>query len=512
MNDQTKIVNTLNALFADGVRSYFSTKELYEVGRANGFTYGGVKDNLMKDRYKAGRGKFDLRSLYEKIRNGNIENEPPASRVAVPTPASAPSEVINHLTPKLNAIMNDDVYIPDADSTFVPWGEYKNVKQIIESRLFFPLYINGMSGNGKTMMVEQACAKLKREYVRVQISPETDEDDLIGGFRLINGETVFHKGPVIKAMERGCILLIDELDRGSNKIMCLQGVLEGKPVLIKKIGQVVYPANGFNVIATANTKGRGSEDGRYSAANIIDEAFIERFVATIDQPYPDYRIESNIVSKHMDRYDIDDSDFTEKLVSWSSVIRKTYENEGVDELISTRRLCHIVKAFSIFRDRMKAINMCINRFEAETREAFLDLYTKIDSGLIKNESSPDSADSAAEQTLPKNLHFNFSGEFTLKHMNELMNNKHNNIMTKTDIKKVKTLLKQSTQKEAVYAILADGYEPSVNDLKSAGIADPHRVVNQLRNDHGFAIYLNDRKDRRGNVTRRYRLGTPRRNG
>jgi MoxR-like ATPase len=219
--------------------------------------------------------------------------------------------------------------------------------------------------------------------VRVQISPETDEDDLIGGFRLVNGETVFHKGPVIKAMERGCILLIDELDRGSNKIMCLQGVLEGKPVMIKKIGEVVHPAPGFNIIATANTKGRGSEDGRYSAANIIDEAFIERFVATIDQQYPPFKVEHSIVAKHMESMNVNDPEFTDKLVAWSNVIRKTYDADGVDELISTRRLCHIVKAYSIFNDRLTAISMCIARFEQETREAFLDLYTKIDVNSIK---------------------------------------------------------------------------------------------------------------------------------
>jgi MoxR-like ATPase len=249
--------------------------------------------------------------------------------------------------------------------------------------MFFPVYISGLSGNGKTMMVEQACAKLNREYIRIQISPETDEDDLIGGFRLINGETVFHKGPVVKAMERGCILLIDEIDRGSNKIMCLQGVLEGKPILIKKIGQMVHPAKGFNVIATANTKGRGSDDGRYSAASIIDDAFMERFIATIDQPYPNFKTEHNIVKKHHDALDIKDDEFVDKLVGWSAVIRKTYEAEGVDELISTRRLCHIIKAYSVFNDRLTAINMCISRFENETREAFLDLYTKIDGNSIQ---------------------------------------------------------------------------------------------------------------------------------
>jgi len=384
MTDRTKALNTLTAIHATGVSlAAVTSKQLYEVGRAHGFTYGGVKNNLMLDRFKAGRGKFDMRKLYAQL-NGEPSNESaPEVADASSSPKTIPSQAMRQSMPSITAIVNDDIYIPEADPTFVPWGDYKTVRRVIESRLFFPLYISGLSGNGKTMMVEQACAKLKREYVRVQISPETDEDDLIGGFRLINGETVFHKGPVIKAMERGCILLIDELDRGSNKIMCLQGVLEGKPVLVKKIGQVVSPAPGFNVIATANTKGRGSDDGRYSAANIIDDAFIERFVATIDQPYPNFKIERNIVGKHMEMYDIEDDDFADKLVNWSSVIRKTYESEGIDELISTRRLCHIVKAFGIFRDRLQAINMCISRFETETREAFLDLYTKIDAGILK---------------------------------------------------------------------------------------------------------------------------------
>jgi hypothetical protein len=384
MTDRTKTLNTLNAIYATGLSlAAVTSKQLYEVGRAHGFTYGGVKTALMSDRYKAGRGKFDLRKLHAQLTGEPSDESMPEASDVPSSVEKIPATAMRQSMPSITAIVNDDIYIPDGDPTFVPWGDYKTVKRVIESRLFFPLYISGLSGNGKTMMVEQACAKLKREYVRVQISPETDEDDLIGGFRLINGETVFHKGPVIKAMERGCILLIDELDRGSNKIMCLQGVLEGKPVLVKKIGQVVSPAPGFNVIATANTKGRGSDDGRYSAANIIDDAFIERFVATIDQPYPNFKIERNIVGKHMEMYDVDDEDFANKLVNWSSVIRKTYESDGIDELISTRRLCHIVKAFSIFRDRLQSINMCISRFETETREAFLDLYTKIDAGTLK---------------------------------------------------------------------------------------------------------------------------------
>jgi len=227
-------------------------------------------------------------------------------------------------------------------------------------------------------MIEQACAKANREYVRVQISPETDEDDLIGGFRLLKGETVFQKGPVIKAMEQGAILLIDEIDRGTNKIMCLQGVLEGKPVLIKKTGEVITPAKGFNAIATANTKGKGSDDGRFSAATILDEAFLERFTITVEQKYPAASIEKKILTKHMEKFECVDEEFNDLLVGWADTIRKTYEDEGIDEVISTRRLCHIVQTFSIFGKRDKAIELCVNRFDDDTKEAFLDLYTKCD--------------------------------------------------------------------------------------------------------------------------------------
>lgn len=278
----------------------------------------------------------------------------------------------------VQSVMNDEIFVPEQDKYFVRWGHFSDVEAVVASNLFYPVYVTGLSGNGKTMMVEQACAKAKKQYLRVQITPETDEDDLIGGFRLVNGETVFAEGPVIKAMKTGALLLIDELDRGSNKIMCLQGVLEGKPVLIKKTGEVVKPAEGFNVIATANTKGKGSEDGRFIAANIIDEAFLERFTITMEQPYPTSGIEKKIIRKHMDKFNKVDDDFAELLTIWSETIRKTFEDGGVDDLISTRRLCHIVQTFSIFGDRQKAIELCVNRFDTDTKEAFLDLYSKVD--------------------------------------------------------------------------------------------------------------------------------------
>ena len=319
-----------------------------------------------------------------RVKRGVYSLEAPA--VSTPVTSEVPQTAMANIAFRgVASVSNDEVYVPTVDSTYIQWGEYSTIMKIIKSKMFFPTYIAGLSGNGKTMMVEQACAKTGREYVRVQISPETDEDDLIGGFRLVDGETVFQKGPVVKAMERGCILLIDEIDRATNKIMCLQGVLEGNPILLKKTGEVVAPAEGFNVIATANTKGRGSDDGRFSAASIIDDAFLERFVCVIDQPFPQPTIEKKIVAAHMSKYGTEDNEFVDKLIAWSNVIRKTFEAEGVDEVISTRRLCHIVKSFSIFNDRMKSINMCISRFDEETRTAFLDLYTKIDENQLNED-------------------------------------------------------------------------------------------------------------------------------
>lgn len=285
----------------------------------------------------------------------------------------------------MQSIVNQERSMAKVDSTFVPWGSYTDLVKIIKSEMFYPTYISGLSGNGKTFMVEQAAAKLNREFIRVQINPETDEDDLLGGFRLINGETVFSKGPVLKAMENGAILLLDEIDRATNKIMCLQGILEGKPVVVKKTGETISPATGFNVIATANTKGKGSEDGRFTAATIIDDAFLERFTVAIDQKFPSVSIEKKIVGKHMDKFGKTDEEFADKLVTWADIIRKTFYDDGVDEVISTRRLCHIVQTYSIFGDKMKSIDLCIARFDDDTKAAFLDLYTKVDDGVITNE-------------------------------------------------------------------------------------------------------------------------------
>jgi len=315
------------------------------------------------------------RGVYSMVANVSVIPTAAPEPVVQQTPVA---EAVQKAVGKVRSTSSDEVFIPAADPTFVKWGYFADVSKIIKSKMFYPMYVAGLSGNGKTMMIEQACAAAKREYVRVQITPETDEDDLIGGFRLLDGETVFAKGPVIKAMEAGAILLIDEIDRGSNKLMALQGVLEGKPVLIKKTGEVIEPAPGFNVIGTANTKGQGDDAGRFISAGIIDEAFLERFTITLEQPYPAAAVEKKIVKNHMKKFGTDDSEFVDKLVSWAQAIRKTFLDGGVDEIVSTRRLCHIVQTFSIFNDRKKAIELCVNRFDEDTRAGFLDLYSKID--------------------------------------------------------------------------------------------------------------------------------------
>ena len=268
--------------------------------------------------------------------------------------------------------------IPDKDDTFVKFGNFNDIKKIIQSRIFYPAFITGLSGNGKTFSVEQACAQLKRELIRVNITIETDEDDLIGGFRLVNGETVWHNGPVVEALERGAVLLLDEIDLASNKILCLQSILEGKGVFLKKIGRFVKPSAGFNVIATANTKGKGSDDGRFIGTNVLNEAFLERFPVTFEQSYPAPATEQKILEGIALDLQVEDRDFCKRLVDWADIIRKTFYDGGIEEIISTRRLVHIIRAYSIFQDKAKAIQVCVNRFDDETKQSFLELYDKVD--------------------------------------------------------------------------------------------------------------------------------------
>ena len=279
--------------------------------------------------------------------------------------------------------------VPAPFEGFVPWGNYSNLKKIVKSGMFYPVFITGLSGNGKTLMVEQLHAELGKELIRLNITIETDEDDLLGGFRLVNSETKFVPGPVIEAMERGCTLLLDECDLGSNKMLALQPVLEGKGVFLKKVNKWITPKDGFNVIATANTKGKGSEDGRFIGTNILNEAFLERFAITIEQPYPTATVEKKIVIGSMKKYGEVDEEFADNLVTWAEVIRKTFYDGGVDEIISTRRLDHIVKAFTIFKDKMTAIEMCVARFDEDTKESFIDLYTKVDAGVLATDDKLD---------------------------------------------------------------------------------------------------------------------------
>lgn len=365
-------------------QTQFRTGTIVDAGKELGYS-GKDWNPLLNKSNRVKIGTYDLASLLEPVRQATISNSVVAS---IPTNAA-----------QMQSIVNDEKTYAKADPTFIAWGAYHDIVKIIKSDMFYPTYISGLSGNGKTFMVEQACAKVGKEFIRVQINPETDEDDLLGGFRLINGETVFSKGPVLKAMENGAILLLDEIDRATNKIMCLQGILEGKPVLVKKTGEVIEPANGFNVIATANTKGKGSEDGRFTAASIIDDAFLERFTISVDQKFPGIGIEKKIVLKHMEKFNCVDDDFADKLVLWADIIRKTFFDDGVDEVISTRRLCHIVQTFSIFNKRDKAIDLCISRFDDDTKDAFLDLYSKVDADEYNPAEEANTEDQAYEDTL-----------------------------------------------------------------------------------------------------------------
>ena len=292
-------------------------------------------------------------------------------KVVKPTTEKEAAYIVSTLT---------DNVVPNKDKNFVSFGNFPDVKSIIKSNRFYPVFLTGLSGNGKTLAVTQACADLKRELIRVNITIETDEDDLLGGFRLKNGQTVWSNGPIIEAMERGAVLLLDEIDLASNKIMCLQPVLEGSGIFVKKINKWVQPKPGFNVIATANTKGQGSEDGKFIGTNVLNEAFLERFPVTFEQKYPSVAIEKKILNNTLKSYGKSDVKFIDKLTTWADVIRKTYFDGGVDEIISTRRLVHITQAYAIFNNKMKSIEMCTNRFDDDTKNSFVELYTKVDAG------------------------------------------------------------------------------------------------------------------------------------
>jgi len=343
----------------------FGADAVKEVATELNTTYATLSKYL--NQYKVGRGKWNLEQTVQELEE--TYNSP-----AVEGTDTVPGVAT------MNAVVQN--LIPQKDTNFVPFGNFSDVKKVIQSGIFYPAFITGLSGNGKTFGVEQSCAQLKRELIRVNITVETDADDLLGGFRLVNGETVWHNGPVVEAMERGAILLLDEIDLASNKIMCLQSILEGKGVFLKKIGKHVLPKAGFNVIATANTKGKGSDDGRFIGTNVLNDAFLERFAITFEQEYPSVAIETKILTKVAESLNIpmigEHTDFIKHLCTWSEIIRKTFADGGIDEVISTRRLVHILKAYAIFGKKDKAIKVCLNRFDDETKTTFVELYDKID--------------------------------------------------------------------------------------------------------------------------------------
>ena len=329
---------------------------------------------------KIGKSQYDLNQIFETTKGETMQSEDvfPALQAQI-------------IPLKKRLAVEIDSTIPAKDNTYVPFGFFKQLEMILKSKTFYPVFVTGLSGNGKTTMVEQAAAKLGRECIRVNISIETDEDDLIGGNTLQDGNVIYREGPVLMAMRRGAILLIDEIDRGSNKLMCLQSILEGKPYFNKKTGEMIHAEKGFTIVATANTKGRGTEDGRFIAAQILDDAFLERFPITVEQEYPSPATEKKIIANKMEFFGKVDTEFADKLISWAEVIRKTFEEGGVDEIISTRRLVNIVQAYSIFNNREDAITYCINRFDDDTKTAFMDLYVKMSTPevVVEEQLSPE---------------------------------------------------------------------------------------------------------------------------
>ena len=365
----TNLFDTLKSLYPDAPVPSLETKR---VARELGVK---VPSSYFHKSLRVDRGLYNLPD----IAPNTVPAPAPAS-----APAPAPALQPNALVADLNVVSTGFTQnlVPAKDPLFVPFGNFTTLKNVIKSNMFYPVFITGMSGNGKTFSVDQACAQLKRESIRVNFTVETDEDDLIGGFRLVDGETRFFKGPVIKAMERGAVLLLDEIDLGNPaKIMCLQSILEGKGYFIKKTGEFISPAAGFTVVATGNTKGKGSDDGRFIGTNVLNEAFLERFPVTFEQEYPSVAVEKKILSAVFEDLAVQDDEFVSKLVDWADIIRKTFYDGGIDEIISTRRLVHIAKAFKIFDDRMKSIDMCINRFDEDTKASFRDLYAKLDADV-----------------------------------------------------------------------------------------------------------------------------------
>ena len=354
--------------------------ELKAANKEFGYAY--APQWLTKNKhYKIGRGLFKLPNIDDKVVDKKEVVSKPKVVEEKDNKVSEAAYIVSSLTGDI---------VPKKETTFVSFGNQPDLKSIIKSGMFYPVFITGLSGNGKTLGVTQACAENRRELIRVNVTIETDEDDLLGGYRLREGQTVWQNGPVIEAMERGAILLLDEIDLASNKIMCLQPILEGSGIFVKKINKYIKPLKGFNVIATANTKGQGSEDGKFIGTNVLNEAFLERFPITFEQKYPSVKIEEKILIKNLEKSGKKNKDFCQKLVTWADVIRKTYFDGGVDEIISTRRLVHIIQAYTIFNDKQKAIEVCTNRFDDDTKNSFVELYGKVDAGATAEQIAEES--------------------------------------------------------------------------------------------------------------------------
>lgn len=396
---QQRFVDTLASLFGagDGNRNYTRTQVLTAATKC-GMSCAPVWVTNAADR-RAGRGLYSIpETAAVTVTDNGKQSKATATKPVVQTGAVAAAVTEATAEPRAVAALITEVqnFVPEVNPIYVPWGNFSTLRTIIKSKVFYPVWINGLSGNGKTVMVEQVCAKEGREFFRVNITEETDEDDLLGGFRLVNGDTVWQDGPVVQAMDRGAVLLLDEVDLGSFKIMCLQPVLEGRGIYLKKVNRKVLPAAGFNIFATANTKGQGGDNSeRFAGTTILNEAFLERFRITIEQDYPPIAVEKKIVKAIMRDCDCLDDQYADALCKWADIIRKSYRDGATTEMISTRRLEHIVHAFSIFKDRIEAIRFCVARFPSDVRDAFLSLYEKIDATVTVKKEEPAAAVAAA---------------------------------------------------------------------------------------------------------------------
>lgn len=413
-NDQVQFIQSILNKHGSLVRR----KHVVSFAEENGLPVPRLLLKSLKS-YKSKYGVYDLTAVLQNygvqlpIQEKKGRGRPKGSKNKKPTETIQTSQQLLPSSTESISVVNDtsqdfvgnhDVYVPVSDPLFIPFGNFKDIKNIIKSRIFYPVYITGLSGNGKTTMVEQICSSVGREMIRVNITHETDEDMLLGGFRLVEGNTVWFDGPVIKAMKAGAILLLDEVDLNAIKILCLQPILEGKGVLLKRINQYVKPAPGFNVIATANTKGKGSEDGKFVGTNVMNETFLERFAVTFEQEYPEQSIEKKILNILFEYHNIKDEEFSDILVQWAGSVRQLYKNGGTDEIISTRRLVHIARAYAIFGDKQKAVELCISRFDENTKVSFLDMFSKFlrpTDPEVKFEESIDSKDSLDWSNLPE---------------------------------------------------------------------------------------------------------------